>query len=76
MNDDMEIVRLRRDAARLAMNRAEAMGAMAMIWDTVETLAPIGVMRPREELDQTFVAEALEIIRGIQAIADWRSSPH
>ena len=76
MADDAENVRLRRDVARLAVIQAEARAAMAMIRARVEILVPIGVMRSREELDSTFVADALEIVRGIQAIADQRSPPH
>jgi hypothetical protein len=76
MTDDAENVRLQREVLRPTLIQAEARGAMAMIRATVEILVPIGAMRSREELDSTFVADALEIIRGIQAIADHRSPPH
>jgi hypothetical protein len=53
-----------RKILELVLDKAEARGALAMIRAIVEPLIPPGTMRPREELDWTFAAEALEIIRG------------
>jgi hypothetical protein len=46
-----------------------------MIRAAVESVAP-GAMRPHEELDASIVAEALEIIRAIRAIAGQRPLIH
>jgi hypothetical protein len=72
MSDDR---RLHEEVLRLAVAQAEARGAIAMIRAAVESVAP-GAMRPHEELDASIVAEALEIIRAIRAIAGQRPLIH
>jgi hypothetical protein len=67
--------RLREEVLRLAVAQAEARGAIAMIRAAVESVAP-GAMRRHEELDASIVAEALEIIRAIRAIAGRRPPTH
>lgn len=55
-------------------NLRDAWDSMALLRETVETLAPVGAMKSGEAVccrdAPTFSAEAFEIIRGIQAIHD------
>lgn len=60
-------------------NLREAHAAMQLIREAVETLGPVGAMRSSEyiacAIAPTFTEEALEIVRGIQRIAEHHTWP-
>jgi hypothetical protein len=72
--EDKTTAEISREAFEAGLeNLRDARMAMLLIREAIETLGPVGCLRSQEDVCRregpSFHAEALELIRGIQAIA-------